>query len=154
MKAKEVLLVCRKCKAKCCKIGGSDFTESEMRTVLKAGHKNFFDKVEKNHYELKSKMGRCSYLTKELSCGIHKVRPLMCRCWPVYPEYKKNKKQYVVIQCPLTPYLSKKNLEIMKKQASKLPRNLSGDIKTNLPKKDLDLIIKRFNKFFKTKRLR
>jgi len=151
MKLENIKHVCKKCRGSCCKLGGADFTKKEMQKVLKAGFKNYFLKVGNYGYELKSKNGRCPYLSKNYSCSIHKVRPLMCRCWPVYAEYKNNKRKYIIIQCPLTPYLSKKQISEMKKQASKLSRKFIEwkDVHTNLPKKDFNLMIKRYNRFRK-----
>ncbi|MEM4182157.1 MAG: YkgJ family cysteine cluster protein [Candidatus Pacearchaeota archaeon] len=80
MKKDKVLEVCQKCNAACCKMGGPDFTKSEMQKVLKAEHQNFFIKINSNYYELKSKKGVCPYLSKENSCLIHKEKPLMCKC--------------------------------------------------------------------------
>ncbi len=149
MKLENIKKVCQKCKASCCKMGGADFTKKEMKKVLNAGFKNCFSKIENNWYELKSKNGKCPYLSKDYSCSIHKVRPLMCKCWPVYLEFKNNKKRYIIIQCPLTPHLSKKQILMMKKQASKLPKKFVECVKTNLPKKDFKLIMKRFNRYKK-----
>lgn len=151
----QILKICQRCKAKCCKIGGPDFTKKEMKLILKAGFKDCFRKINKNHYELKSKKGVCPYLAKDNSCSIHRLRPEMCKCWPVYIKYKGNKKEYFIAQCPLTPYLSKKEIEKMKKQASKINRKIleTTFLDTKLPKSDLKLIEGRFNSF-KFKRLR
>lgn len=152
MKLENIKRVCLKCKASCCKMGGPDFTKKEMQKVLKAGFKNCFSKIDDDWYELKSKNGRCPYL-KNYLCSIHDVRPLMCKCWPVYLKFKNKKREYILIQCPLTPYLSKKQILEMKKQASKLPKRFVEEVKTNLPKKDFELIMRRFKKF-KRKRLK
>lgn len=151
MKLQDIKKICQKCKASCCKMGGPDFTKKEMEKVLKSGFKNYFSKINNNYYELKSKNGKCPYLSKDYLCSIHKVRPLMCKCWPVYPEFRNKKREYIIIQCPLTPHLSKKQILVMKKQASKLPREFVDSLKTNLPKKDFKLIMKRFKRFKKEK---
>lgn len=158
MKADIVLKVCRKCKAACCKLGGSDFTETEMKRVLKAGHPDFFVKIGNNHYELKtkkgSKSGICPYLTKDNACSIHKLRPLTCRCWPVYINYKDGEGEYILFVCPLTPLLSGKDIREMKKQAGmvrEIIRTTLSDSK--LPKSEIRLIEKRFGRF-KRKNLR
>lgn len=154
MKLQNILRACQKCKAECCKMGGPDFTEKEMLRVLKAGYKNCFVKINKNHYELKSKKGICPYL-KNFSCEIHKVKPLMCKCWPVYLQFRGKKKEYVLVQCPLTPLLSQSEIKKMRKQAGKIPKWLleSTFDKSKLSEFDLKIIRKRFNKF-KKKRLR
>ena len=59
MKADKFLETCQKCKAFCCKMGGPNFTESEMKRVLEAGYKNYFFEVRDKIYELKSKKGIC-----------------------------------------------------------------------------------------------
>lgn len=155
MKLRNILNVCQKCKAECCKMGGPDFTEKEMKRVLKTKFKNCFVEINKNHYELKSKRGICPYLRKNFSCKIHKVRPLMCKCWPVYLRFRENKRMFILAECPLTPLLPKKEIEEMKKQAIRIPKELVKTSFSNskLPKSDLKLIEKRFNKF-KKKRLR
>jgi len=149
MKTNTALEVCQKCKAACCKLGGGDFSKSEMQKVLKAGYPNFFSKINNNHYELKSKKGVCPYLAKDNSCNIHKVRPLMCKCWPVYLKFKDNKKQFFLIKCPLTPIFSKQDIKLMKKQANRIPKDIITTSLSNskLPKSDIELIEKRLKKF-------
>ena len=117
--------VCGKCKASCCKMGGPDFTKKEMQRVLRAGFKDCFSKIDNNHYELKSKNGKCPYLSKDYSCLIHNVRPLMCKCWPIFPDIKNKKREYFLIQCPVTSYLSKKEILTMKKQL-KMPSKFTA----------------------------
>ncbi len=155
MRANVVLKVCQTCKATCCKMGGPDFTKLEMQKVLKAGHPNFFVKISDNHYELKSKRGLCPYLSEDNSCSIHEVRPMMCKCWPVVVECDKDKKVFYLIDCPLTPLLSKHDISIMKKQASRIPKEIivSSFSHSKLSKSDIKLIQKRF-KGFKRKPLR
>jgi len=148
VKAAKFLQVCKECKAKCCKMGGPDFSEKEMRKVLKVGYKNYFIKVGKNHYELKSKRGVCPYLKKDFSCEIHEVKPLMCLCWPVVVDIKKGKRKYFLVECPMTSLLTKKDIEKCKNEASKIPKDvLTKD--TKLSKFDQNLIRKRFSKFKK-----
>ncbi len=151
MKANMALKVCRKCKAACCKMGGPDFSKYEMKRVLKTDHKNFFVKMGKNHYELKCKKGICPYLAKDNSCSIHKIRPLMCKCWPLTINYKTNKKELMIIECPLTPLLSKRDIQIMKKQISNIPKKMlhTSFSHSKLSKSDLKLIKKRYAKFKK-----
>ena len=153
VKANEFLNVCQKCKATCCKMGGPDFTEKEMKKVLKAVHKNYFIKLDKNHYELKSKRGRCPYLKKDNSCEIHKVKPLICLCWPVLSKFKKDRREFLIVECPMTPLLSKKDIEKCKKEASKIPRKIveNGWKMSTIPESELKIILKRFKKFKKKK---
>lgn len=151
MKLQDIKNVCYKCKARCCKMGGPEFTEYNMKQAIKIKpkYKNLFVKVKRDHYELKVKGGMCFFLNKDYSCSIHKARPLMCRCWPVFVDYKNSKKRYVIVNCPLTPYLTKKQLKIMKEQASKLPKEFIDCFETSLPKKELNLIMRRYGKFKK-----
>ena len=147
-----ILKICQKCKARCCKMGGPDFTKKEMQEVLDSGFKNHFVKIGKNHYELKSKKGICPYLARNYSCLIHKVRPLMCKCWPVCVDLVEGKKKLYLAHCHLTPLISKKEMGVMKKQALKIPKTTLVETftKCKLPKKDVDLIRKRLNSFKKT----
>lgn len=143
------LKTCQKCKATCCKMGGADLTEEEMIRILKANHPNFFRKIDKNHYEMKSKKGICPYLNNNHSCQIQDIKPLMCRSWPIDTDYKGKKAALVLIKCPLMPLLSSKQVKEMKKQAGKvLPHIINGGFcKSHLSKSDLNLIYKRFQKF-------
>ncbi len=147
MKLQNIKKICQKCRAICCKMG-SDFSEKEMKKVIKKNPKlkKYFSKIEEGYYELKPKNGKCPCLSKDYNCSIHKDRSLMCKAWPVFPEYKGKKKRYIIIQCPLTPHLSKTQLETMKKQASKLPKTITKRVETSLPKKDFDSFIKKFKK--------
>lgn len=149
VKANKYLKVCRKCQAACCKLSGPDLSEKEMKKILKAGFRNYFRKVGKNHYEMISIGGRCSYLKKDNSCEIHKVKPFICLCWPVLPKYKGNKRKYVIVECPITPLLSKKDIEKCKKEASKIPKNILYNCwkMSSLSKAEIKLIKKRFTKF-------
>ncbi|MDO8622662.1 MAG: YkgJ family cysteine cluster protein [archaeon] len=150
VKADKFLLVCRKCKAACCKMGGATFTGKEMKKVLKKGYKNYFFKVKEGIYELKSKKGRCPYLKKDNSCEIHKIKPILCLCYPVFQNFDKQKNGYIIIECPMAKILSKKEIEKCKKEVSKIPikfLEMAINLKTIKNKKDRKLIKKRFKKF-------
>jgi len=124
VKADKFLLVCQKCKAACCKTGGPNFTEKEMKKIINAGYKNYFFKIKDNIYKLKSKRERCPYLKKDNSCEIHKIKPILCLCHPVFPNFAKKKKGYIIIKCPMAKILSKKEIERCKKEANKVSRKL------------------------------
>jgi Fe-S-cluster containining protein len=129
-------------------MGGADFTEKEMKRVLDTGFPNHFRKFGKNHYELKSKRGICPYLAKDNSCSIHSVRPSMCRCWPVYPEFHNGKRILMIAKCPLTPLLSKKNINKMKKQARGVSTDMADTIScSKLSASDIKLIKRRLARF-------
>jgi len=143
------LKTCQKCKTSCCKMGGSDLTEKEVRRILKANHPNFFRKIGKDHYEMKSKKGICPYLNKDYSCKIEDTKPLMCRSWPVDPEYKGKKAEFLLMQCPLTQFLTSKQVKEMKKHAGKIKPHIinAAFSESKLSKSDIDLIYKRYQKF-------
>ena len=153
MKFDIMLKTCQRCSAACCKMGGPDFSKSEMEKVLKAGYKNFFVKLNNNHYELKCKKGICPYLKEDNSCLIHKVRPLMCKCLPLTINYKNNKKEIMVIECPLTPLLSKQGIQIMKRQINRIPKKMLYETfsHSKFSKSDLKLVQARYNKFKRRK---
>jgi len=153
VKAQKFLEVCKKCKATCCKMGGSDFSRKEMQKVIRAGFKNNFVKINNNHYELKSKKGICPYLAKDNSCKIHKIKPLMCTCWPVCIDLINGKKRFYLAYCPMTKLLSKDEIKKCEKEARKMPNAMLEESFhiSKLPKADLRLIRKRFNKFKKVK---
>jgi Fe-S-cluster containining protein len=132
-------------------MGGPDFSKKEMQRVLRVGFKNYFVKISKNHYELNSKKGICPYLKKDNSCLIHKIKPLMCICWPVCVDLINGKKKLYLAYCPMTKLLSKKEISKCKKEARKMPNAMLEESFhiSKLPKSDLRLIRKRFNKFKK-----
>ena len=70
-------------------------------------------KINNNHYETLTKNGACAYLRKDNICSIQKIKPKMCWAWPVHLDFRKNKKIYYLMHCPLTPYLSEKQIKIM-----------------------------------------
>lgn len=134
---------------------GSNFTKKEMLQVLKAGHKNYFFNVKYGIYELKSKRAVCPYLKKDNSCEIHEVKPVLCLCWPVFPNFDRRKGGYIIIQCPLVNCLSKKETEKCRKEASKVSERLLDVAldNTTVSKSTRRLIETRVKKF-KKKRLR
>lgn len=146
-----MLRTCQKCKACCCKYGGADFTKKEMLNVLKAGFPDYFVKINDNHYEMKShKKGICAYLKKDNSCMIHKFRPRVCKSFPIYVEYKNNKTKFFLMGCPLAKFLSKQDIKTMKNWAKGVKEIVTTTFShSKLPKSDLEIIEKRFNKFKK-----
>ncbi len=149
MNDNKALNACKACGAVCCKMCGPDFTETEMKKVLEAGYPNFFIKVNKNHYELKTKDGACPYLKGDDSCSIYEARPSMCKCWPVYPECKTSKSEYFLIKCALTPLLSEQEIKELKKEAESIPKELliSSANNSTLPEREICMGLERFNKF-------
>jgi len=110
--------VCTKCGADCCKMGGAEFTKKEMDKVISAGFPAHFRKISEDHFETATKDGVCAYLGKDSLCSIHSLRPKMCKGWPVHLDFKDGKKIYLLMECPLTPLLSKSDISKMKKQMS------------------------------------
>ncbi|MBS3118695.1 YkgJ family cysteine cluster protein [Candidatus Woesearchaeota archaeon] len=149
MNEDKFLNACKACGAVCCKMCGPDFTENEMKKVLETGYSNFFIKVNPNHYELQTKNGACPYLKEDDSCLIYEARPSMCKSWPVYPECKNGKIKYSLIECALTPLLSEQEVQALKKEAESIPKELliSSANKSNLPEREIDIGLERFNKF-------
>jgi Fe-S-cluster containining protein len=118
MKANNILKVCQTCKAMCCKkTGGPNLNKKEALRILNANCPNYLVKHSEDHYEIKSKNGTCLYLSPDNSCSIHKLRPTICRCWPIDYEYKNGKIEYYLTNCPLTKLLSKKFIQTLTDQA-------------------------------------
>ena len=111
--------VCKKCKAYCCSIIRPPITLKEKQDIINSGFEDHFIKVANDIFEIKSKNNnKCPYLTKDLTCKIHKVKPQLCKVWPIVPRQDKIKKTFIVIKCPLYQYLSEKELEQAKKEAN------------------------------------
>jgi Fe-S-cluster containining protein len=160
MNSKKLLNTCINCGSICCKIlGGADFTKKEMQRIVKSGAPIKFNKVSDNHYEFQTNgKGQCAYLNEKGACGIYNVRPSGCRCWPVeYPDYdKKGKPLFSICDCALVKNLSKKDIEKLKKIARNVTPEISnGCVKnTHLPKKEIDLCVKNYEKTFKMTRIK
>ena len=119
MKLENIKNVCVKCEAKCCYFGGPTLTKREKERVLKAGFKDYFIPCHE-YFDIKTKKGKCPYL-KNCLCSIHKARPISCKIWPIFAKIIKGKRRYLLYNCPLISYLSKKDILKLKKLASKLP---------------------------------
>ncbi len=127
--------VCTACKARCCYFGGPTMTLEERNKILDAG--NMDHTIEnliegKLFYDVKDENGKCPYLGKNNLCTIHEVRPSVCKTWPVESAFKGEKHQTIVLDCPLTPYLSKNDLEGMKQLALTIPKELFDANQTGL----------------------
>jgi Fe-S-cluster containining protein len=115
-KSERFLDVCRKCGSLCCKLRGPHLSGKERERILRAGFSDNFIMVGKDLYRVKAENNVCPYLKDDGSCTIQEVKPIECSFWPVVPgqEYGKLK----IAMCPLYPYLSKKDIEEAKKEAS------------------------------------
>lgn len=149
MKLENIKNICKKCKASCCKVGGAEFTKKDMVRVLRAGYPNYFRKINENHYETITKNGICAYLGKDSLCSIQKLKPKMCYAWPINLSFRKNKKIYHLMSCPLTPYLSEKEIKIMKKQISGYNKEFIYCNDTKMPPSEVKKVMKRYYKFNK-----
>ena len=133
--------ICIKCGAKCCFLGGPSFTKKEREKILKAGFKDIFIFSGK-YYDLKAKNDKCPFLKNKL-CLIHSIKPIVCKIWPVYPIFKENKRKFIILCCPLSKDLSKKEIKMLKKLAEKIPKGLAVYSISDLSPKT----IRRLNKF-------
>lgn len=116
------LEVCNQCKALCCTLLMPPVTEKEKHNILKAGFEDHFAKIGDGVYAIKpGDNGNCPYLKKDYSCKIHGVKPTLCKVWPVIPHYQNNKRDCIVIKCPLFPLISKKEFQQTKKEAERIP---------------------------------
>ena len=117
--------------------------------MLTAGRPDHFVKLNENHYETKCNNGICPYLNlKDNSCSIHEVRPIVCRSFPVYVESKNGKTNLSLVDCPLSRYLSHREINVMAKQAVEVKEIITTTFSSSkLPEEDLKLIEKRFSRF-------
>jgi len=120
-----------------------------MEKVLKAGHPDHFIEIRSGQFELKSNNAVCPYLAKDLSCSIHELRPQACRAWPVHVRLKDGEREYLLMDCLLTPKLSEGDLREMKGQAARIrTENIENSFRcSRLSKPEIDLIEKRFRRF-------
>lgn len=126
MKKDNFLDVCKKCNALCCKLGGTNLTKEEVDKILNAGFENHFFEIVPGIYELKSHdNGVCPYLDKDNSCKIQDVKPLICTCWPIFPEFENNKVKLVLVNCPLAKHHSKEDLEKCNKEGLLVPQEVA-----------------------------
>ena len=117
--------VCTQCKAFCCTQVKPPLTEQEKSKILKSGFKNHFKKINKGIYTIKSDNNKnCPYLKSDYTCQIHKVKPKLCRLWPVIPYYKNKKRGCLIIKCPIYPLLTQEDIRIAKKEAKTIPNNI------------------------------
>jgi Fe-S-cluster containining protein len=147
MKKSEYLDICQKCKASCCKLGGTNLTKEEVDRVLNKGFENNFVEVKPGIYELKAdENGVCPYLEEDHSCKIHDVKPLICTCWPIFPEYDRGKINHELINCPLAKQMSEEEIEKCRKESLCVSLDIakcSAD-ESSTPIHQIELIKKRY----------
>lgn len=154
VKSDQFLEVCRRCGSKCCKMGGPTLTKKERDTILKAGHKDKFFPVAKGYYEIRCKKGLCAYLRKDDSCSIQRVKPLLCRCWPIFPEHVGRRRHFIMYQCPLAKILTKEQIDNCKREAKQVSKrflSVALDYST-IPASEAKILERRFKRF-KVRRL-
>ncbi len=118
------LKICGKCGAHCCSYGGTTATKEEVDRIIKAGNKDYFEKITDNAYITRwGKEGICPYL-KNNACSIHSIRPLLCRTFPALKFIEDGKKQFFIQKCPLQEKLSKKELGESFKLLKEIPDEL------------------------------
>ena len=142
------LTVCNKCKALCCTLVLPPITENERNDIIDAGFPDYFTKKANGIYTIKpTNQGKCPYLSHNDSCIVHKVKPQLCRVWPIVPRIKNNKKEYIIIKCPIFPLLSEDDIKNSKKEAEKIPSeiinqlwNISNELKEKYKKFEYEVI--------------
>ena len=73
---------------------------------------------------------------------------MVCRSFPVYVESKNGKTNLSLVDCPLSRYLSRREINVMAKQAVEVKEIITNTFSSSkLPEEDLKLIEKRFNRF-------
>ena len=146
MKKSEFLNICKECNALCCKLGGTNLTKEEVDKILKAGYKNNFKEITPGIFELVSNNdGVCPYLNEDNSCEIQEVKPIICSCWPVFPEFVNGKVKPILVNCKLKRIMSKEDIDKCKKEAlqvSKKVAEITAD-ESLIPKDQLEIINKR-----------
>ncbi len=145
----DFLAVCKKCGAKCCRLGGSNFTTEERDAIINAGYPDYTVEISSNHWEFISEKGVCPYLKKDNTCGIYEVRPLACRVFPVHPEIEDGEKVYYLAQCALGKLLPRELVSQMVKEAANYPDKIIKERleKSNVSEEDFVLIKKRLKDF-------
>ena len=121
----QFLPVCTHCKAFCCTIVRPLVTEKERCDILNEGFDDNFINIGNGIYDITpGKDEKCPYLKPDNSCEIQRVKPKLCRIWPVIPRYKQNKRDFIVVKCPLFFHLSSQELRQAKQEAETIPLSI------------------------------
>jgi len=81
----EVAFECKQC-GLCCMIDSGDLNEEEYERIVAKGYKEFLDKGQIYHKQIKKKEdGTCFFLTDDNKCMIHDVKPISCKLQPFLP---------------------------------------------------------------------
>jgi Fe-S-cluster containining protein len=119
------LSVCAKCHAWCCNAVMPPVTKQERDIILQGGFPDYFIQIDEDMYQIRAEDQKpCPYLTKDMSCGIQEVKPRLCKVWPVIPRISHNKKEFILLNCPITSTLLPSDIQRAKKEAEALPVDL------------------------------
>ena len=83
----------------CCIDSKMTLTEADVLLLESAGHSDFVRLNSRGDLELKSRRGRCVFLT-ERGCGAYEFRPEGCRLFPLILDMQSNR----VIRDEYCPY--------------------------------------------------
>ena len=144
----DFLKVCKACDTFCCKQRLPPISIKEKEEILNMGNENYFIPLKDDIYTIKAlENGSCPYLKSDNTCHIHNVKPDLCKIWPIVPRIKNNKKEYIVIKCPIFPLLSEDDIKNSKKEAEKIPSeiinqlwNISNELKEKYKKFEYEVI--------------
>jgi Fe-S-cluster containining protein len=113
--------VCRLCGAYCCSLGGTAATKDEKREIIAKGHPDYFVQVSENCYVTEwGEEGVCPYLDGRF-CTIYRVRPRVCRKFPVVSF---DKKVHFIAHCPLAKHLSASDVDRLIELSESIPREI------------------------------
>lgn len=137
------LKICGDCGAHCCKYGGTTATKEEVDKIVQAEFENRFEKISDDAYITPwGEKGICPYL-KNKRCSIHSMRPTLCKCFPIF---KSENNKFYIQRCPLSHYLTKKDIEKSKELLKTVPLDLIH-ASTGYNQSFEDVFLKRFNKY-------
>lgn len=87
----EISFSCKRCGDCCHGKGGIILGKKDLKRLcayFQLDVEEFLDKYTENHHEKAcltvGEDGYCSFFKKDVGCGIHDVRPDVCRAWPYF----------------------------------------------------------------------
>ena len=112
---KQFRFKCKRCAALCCKLGGPELLEHDVKKIEATGYsrKDFLEPSKKTGFNLTRAVGAlktredgsCVFLTQNsnmecINCSIYEVRPVLCRIYPFTIErLDQNKMAIKFIPC-------------------------------------------------------
>ena len=144
----DFLKICNNCNAFCCRQRLPPITNKEKEKILKMVNEDHFHKINDDIYTIKTlENGSCPYLTSNNTCQIHKVKPDLCKIWPIIPRIKNNQTEFIVIKCPIFPLLSEDDIQNAIKEAKEISSkiihqlwNIPSEIKNRYKKFEYEII--------------